>query len=186
MADSLRDQLLKAGFVSKAKPKPERREFSKKKRGGKNRGSAKSASASESASGEVDLARAYAMRAKAEAGERRREKAEAERLARERKERKRKLREVLDGAVLNKADAELMRHFEYGGKIRRVHVDSDQLARLNAGELAVVQQGGRYLLVALDVADKVRAFAPEHIALQVDPETESGKGDDGVPDDLVW
>ncbi|KGI77470.1 DUF2058 domain-containing protein [Oleiagrimonas soli] len=187
MADSLRDQLLKAGFVSKAKPASERRESGNKKRGGKRRPpQAASGGSAAPASGEVDLARAYAMRAKAEASERRREKEEAERQARERKERKRKLQDALQGAVLNKPDAELMRHFEYGGKIRRVHVDADQLARINAGELVVVQQGGRYLLVTLEVAEKILAFAPEHIALQVDPDAAPAEGDDGVPDDLVW
>jgi uncharacterized protein YaiL (DUF2058 family) len=181
MADSLRDQLLKAGFTST--PKPKGKGGGKPgKRSGKPRRAPKDAG---NGSGEPDLARAYALRAKAESAERRRQKAEAEREARERKERKRKLQEVLKDAALNSADAELMRHFEYGGKIRRVHVDADQLARINAGELAVVQLSGRYLLVSLEVADKVHAIAPEHIALRVDPSA-ADEGDDGVPDDLVW
>jgi len=106
-------------------------------------------------------------------------------VARERKERKRKLHELLKDAALNKADAELARHFDYGGKIRRVHVDAAQLAELNAGTLVVVQLDGRYLLVRPDIADRVEAIAPEHVALRVDPDA-SDASDDGVPDDLVW
>lgn len=185
MANSLRDQLLKAGFTSKPKPSPPG--AGKSGKSGKRPGKPRRAPAADGgkASGEPDLARAYALRAKAESNERRQQKAEAEREARERKERKRKLQELLKDAALNKPDAELMRHFEYGGKIRRVHVDAAQLASLNAGELVVVQLGGRYLLVGTDVADRIQAFAPDHIALRVDPSA-VGEGDDGVPDDLVW
>lgn len=181
MADSLRDQLLKAGFTSKPKPRGKGGGTSGK-RSGKPRRASKDVG---NAAGEPDLAKAYALRAKAESAERRRQKAEAERAARERKERKRKLQDLLKDAALNKPDAEQMRHFEYGGKIRRVHVDAEQLARLNAGELVVVQLAGRYLLVMPEVADKVHAIAPEHIALRVDPSA-AGESDDGVPDDLVW
>ena len=51
---------------------------------------------------------------------------------------------MLEGKALNLADAEHVRHFEYGGKIKRVHVTPEQLAALNRGELGVLQQDGRY------------------------------------------
>lgn len=186
MADSLRDQLLKAGLVGKSTPEPKPRPKSGGKRPGAKRQGGKGAPARESrtAGGEFDLAHAYALRARAEASERRRERAEAERQARLRKERRQKLAKALEGASLNKPDVDLLRHFEYGGKIRRVHVDADQLARLNAGELGVVQQSGRYILVTREVAERIGAFAPEHIALLVQP-GETGD-EDGIPDDLTW
>lgn len=183
MADSLRDQLLKSGLV---KPKPK---TDNKKRGGgprKGRGSRDQASAGRPTrkDGEIDLAKAYALRARDEAEERRRAKQEAEEQARLRKELKRKLREALDGHMLNKPDAELMRHFEYGGKIRRVHVDAGQMQAINEGQLGVIQQGGRYFIVTRERAELVRGFAPDHVALLVDPD--AAEADDGVPDDLVW
>lgn len=201
MANSLRDQLLKAGLVSKSKPESLPRPKSGAARGGPKKGprangddrvapphsrngNRRGRPQDHRSSGELDLARAYALRAKAEAAERRREQAEIERQARLRKERKQKLAKALEGASLNKPDVDRMRHFEYGGKIRRVHVDDDQLSRLNAGELAVVQQAGRYLLVTRQVAEQIRTFAPEHIALLVQPGTVGD--DDGIPDDLVW
>jgi uncharacterized protein YaiL (DUF2058 family) len=64
-------------------------------------------------------------------------------------------------------------------------VDAAQLAALNAGELGVVQQGGRYLLVSRDIAEQVRDIDPHQLALLVDPNA-AGVGDDGVPDDLMW
>jgi Uncharacterized protein conserved in bacteria len=78
-----------------------------------------------------------------------------------------------------------VRHFPYGEKIRRVHVDEKQLAAINAGELGIVQQGGRYLVVEKAVIDALRDVAPEFIALLVDPNAPNAS-DDGVPDDLMW
>lgn len=135
--------------------------------------------------GEIDLAKAYAMRAQTDATERRRLEAEAAELARLRKEKKRKVEELLKGKALNLADADQVRHFPYGEKIRRVHVDAAQLVAINAGELGVVQQGGRYLVVDKAVITELQALAPEFIALLVDPNAVS-ESNDGVPDDLMW
>ncbi|WP_426284914.1 DUF2058 domain-containing protein [Luteibacter sp. E-22] len=135
--------------------------------------------------GEIDLAKAYAIRAQNEAAERRRVEAEAAEQARLRKEKKRKVEELLKGKALNLPDADQVRHFPYGEKIRRVYVDTAQLAALNAGELGVVQQGGRYLVVDKTVIEELRGIAPEFIALMVDPNA-ADESDDGVPDDLMW
>lgn len=135
--------------------------------------------------GEIDLAKAYAIRAQNEAAERRRVEAEAAEQARLRKEKKRKVEELLKGKALNLPDADQVRHFPYGEKIRRVYVDTAQLAALNAGELGVVQQGGRYLVVDKAVIEELRGIAPEFIALMVDPNAVD-ESDDGVPDDLMW
>lgn len=135
--------------------------------------------------GEIDLAKAYAIRAQKEAAERKQAEAEAAEQARLRKEKKRKVEELLKGKSLNLADADQVRHFPYGEKIRRVYVDATQLAALNAGELGVVQQGGRYLVVEKAVIEELRGIAPEFIALLVDPNAPN-ESDDGVPDDLMW
>jgi uncharacterized protein YaiL (DUF2058 family) len=140
---------------------------------------------------EIDLAKAYAIRAQKEKEER----IEAERVkqeeARLRREAKAKLAELVKDQGLNDKEADIARHFPYGGKIKRIHVNADQLRQLNAGELGVLQLDGRYLLVTaalLDEAEKV--FAPA-VALRVDPNAPAG--DDPyadpqyqVPDDLVW
>ncbi|TAL71517.1 MAG: DUF2058 family protein [Rhodanobacter sp.] len=178
MSESLRDQLLKSGLAkpATAKPCPHGRH-----------GGAKPAPplASTKPMSEMDLAKAYALRAQTEARERKAAQREAEELARLRRERKQKLGTLLDGKALNRPDTELVRNFEYGGKIRRMHVDAAQLAALNAGELGIVQFAGRYLLVAREVAEQVRAIDAHQLALLVDPDA-AGDADDGVPDDLVW
>ena len=188
MAESLRDQLLKSGLVKQLReekrPSPPAK-GGQPYRGNRPKQGGQPAPAAKREAGEIDLAKAYAIRAQAEAEERKRAEREAAEQARLRRERKQKLQQLLAGKALNKPDAEQMRHFEYGGKIRRVHVDADQLVALNAGELGVVQQGGRYLLVSREVAEQVREIAPEYLALLPVPGAD-GAGDDGVPDDLVW
>ncbi|RYZ71116.1 MAG: DUF2058 family protein [Lysobacteraceae bacterium] len=140
---------------------------------------------------EMDLAKAYAIRAQKEKEER----IEAERLkqeeARVRREAKAKVEVLLQNKALNDPAADIARHFPYGGKIKRVHVNAEQLKALNAGELGVVQQNGRYLLVAAAVLAEAESIFPACVALKVDPDAPAG--DDPyadpqyqVPDDLVW
>jgi uncharacterized protein len=118
---------------------------------------------------EIDLARAYAMRDRLEREERERIKRETEAKARERREKRAQLRTLLDGKTQNDAEADLLRHFPQGGKIKRVHVNAEQLPRLNAGELGVVQMEGRYYLVDRDTALAVRAAVPEALVLLPEP-----------------
>ena len=203
MSDSLRDQLLGLGF--KPAPKPERKPERKpqhaagkpphgaKPQHGKpaHKGGKPHARPPAKSREDIDLAKAYAIRAQKEKDER----IEAERLkqeeARKRREAKAALATFLEGKGINDANAEIARHFEYGGKIKRIYVNEAQLKALNAGELGVVQQDGRYLLVdAATLAHAEALFAPA-IALKVDPNAPAQ--DDPyadpqfqVPDDLVW
>ncbi|TPG05031.1 DUF2058 domain-containing protein [Rhodanobacter glycinis] len=193
MADSLRDQLLKSGIVKQVqqdrvreqKRPPTPSSVKPARMGGKPPAPSRAARPSGHGREEIDLAKAYAIRAQTEANERKRIEQEAAEQARLRRERKLQIQQLLDGKALNKAEADQPRNFEYGGKIRRVHVDAAQLAALNAGELGVVQQGGRYLLVSREIAEQVQSIDAHLVALLVDPNAD-GMGDDGVPDDLMW
>ncbi|KGQ20323.1 Nucleoprotein/polynucleotide-associated enzyme [Lysobacter dokdonensis DS-58] len=140
---------------------------------------------------DIDLAKAYAIRAQKEKDERIEAERQKQEAARQRREAKAALATFLQGKGLNVADAEIARHFEYGGKIKRVYVTQAQLAALNAGELGVLQNDGRYVLVdAATLAQAEAIFAPA-VALKVDPD--APPQDDPyadpqyqVPDDLVW
>lgn len=196
MSDSLRDQLLGLGF--KPPPKPERKPASKPSTG-KHHGrpdprkphpQAKPAPQRKSRE-EMDLAKAYALRAQREKDERIEAERRRQEEARLRREAKAKLAELLQGQGLNAADAEIARHFSYGGKIKRIYVNEAQLRALNAGELGVVQLDGRYVLVAATLLAQAEAIFPQSVALKVDPDAPAE--DDPyadpqyqVPDDLVW
>ena len=139
----------------------------------------------------MDLAKAYAIRAQREKEER----IEAERLKQEeaklRREAKAKVAELVKDKSLNDKDADIARHFNYGGKIKRVHVTEVQLKALNAGELGVLQLDGRYLLVTAALLDEAGAIFPPAVALRVDPNAPAGEDPYAdpayqVPDDLVW
>lgn len=140
---------------------------------------------------EMDLAKAYAIRAQREKEER----IEAERLkqeeARVRREAKAKLEALLQGKSLNAEEADIARHFPYGGKIKRIYVTAEQLTALNAGELGVVQLNGRYLLVTAEVLAQCEAVFAPSVALKVDPNAPAEEDPYAdpqyqVPDDLVW
>lgn len=140
---------------------------------------------------EMDLGKAYAIRAQKEKEER----IEAERVkqeeARLRREAKAKVDELLKDKSLNDPAADIARHFPYGGKIKRIHVNAQQLKALNAGELGVLQQNGRYLLVTAALLAEAEALFPACVALKVDPDAPAGEDPYAdpqyqVPDDLVW
>ncbi len=192
MADSLRDQLLKSGIVKQVQQDRVRDDSRVPPKGGKpaqrNARPGPQANAARPPRREqidIDLAKAYAIRAQSDSAERKRIEQEAAELARLRRERKVRIQQLLSGNILNKAEADQPRNFQYGDKIRRIYVDAGQLSALNAGELGVVQQGGRYLLVLRTIAEQVRDIDAHQLALLVDPST-AAAGDDGVPDDLMW
>ena len=197
MSNSLRDQLLGLGFKDAPKPaarpkqEPRRQDARKPQPGQGGKPARSSRPHAPRTREDIDLAKAYAIRAQKEKDER----IEAERLkqeeARQRREAKARLEEFLQGKALNAADAEHVRHFEYGGKIKRVHVTAEQLKALNAGQLGVVQLNGRYLLVDAAVLAEAEAIFAPAVALKVDPNAPAA--DDPysdpkyqVPDDLVW
>ncbi|TCZ88412.1 DUF2058 domain-containing protein [Lysobacter sp. N42] len=208
MSDSLRDQLLGLGFKPAPAPKKpdrpggprptgkgERRAPPAQGRGGDARGARKPQGAPPRGRGrtqeDIDLAKAYAIRAQREKEERIAAEAARQEEARKRREARAKLGEFLKDKALNDKDADIARHFPYGGKIKRIYVNADQLRALNSGELGVVQLDGRYVLVTAAVLAEAEAIFPQAIALKVDPDAPAS--DDPysdpkyqVPDDLVW
>ena len=193
MTDSLRDQLLGLGF--KPAPKPERQTRNKPNpRHADKRVVAKPAQKPHRPKGgasEMDLGKAYAIRAQREKEERIEAERQKQEAARIRREARARLAEFLADKALNADDADIARHFEYGGKIKRIYVSADQLKALNAGALGVVQQNGRYLLVDVATLIEAEAIFAEAVALKIDPNApaEADPYSDPqyqVPDDLVW
>jgi uncharacterized protein YaiL (DUF2058 family) len=193
MSDSLKDQLLGLGFKPAAKTESRSaptRTGSKARQAGNHKQPRQAPKTAKSAR-DIDLAKAFALRSEQERQER--ERAGIEK--REASERKRLAKEtvatLLQGQILNAADADIARHFSYGGKIKRIHVTAGQLPLLNAGKLGIVQFDGRYCLVTRDVLLAVREALPALVALYCDGNEEAlPEGYDDprfqVPDDLLW
>jgi len=140
---------------------------------------------------EMDLGKAFALRALQEKAERIAAEQAKQEAARVRREARAALAAFLKDKGLNDPAAELTRHFEYGGKIKRIHVNAEQLKALNAGELGVVQNEGRYLLVSAQVLTEAEQIFAHAIALKVDPNATAEEDPYAdpqyqIPDDLVW
>ena len=194
MSNSLRDQLMKAGFSAKPEPEPRaRRPERARPPQAKGRPPQSSTRPSQprspqprtarSESSDIDLAKAYALRARTERETREREQREAEQRGRDKKERRQKLAALVNGKALNDAAAEIPRHFPHGNKIRRLYVTAEQLPQLNGGTLAIVQFSGRYLLVSRELALAAQAIDADALVLLCDS---PAGDDDGVPADLMW
>jgi uncharacterized protein YaiL (DUF2058 family) len=210
MSDSLRDQLLGLGFKPAPKPerpagnkpgasqgKPQHGKPSHGRQGGAPAGKPQQRPAHKPGAKpprsreEIDLAKAYALRSQREKDERIAAEAAKQEEARKRREARAKLADLVKDKALNNADADIARHFPYGGKIKRVYVTAEQLKALNAGELGVLQLDGRYVLVSSELMAQAAEIFPAAIALRVDPDAPAE--DDPyadpqfqVPDDLVW
>ncbi len=182
MSDSLRDQLLKAGFAAKSRSEPPARPPQRARSGKPKPDRARPARPARDPA-DIDLARAYALRDRNEREAREREKREAEQRARAKKERRQKLAALLQGNALNVADADIPRHFPHLNKIRRIYVTAAQLPRLNGGELAVVIAAGRYVLVTRETGLAARTIDSDALVLLCETQA---MDDDGVPADLVW
>ncbi len=204
MSDTLRDQLLGLGFKPAPKPAPRparnkpaapRADGPRQPHGARPAGAAKKpARKGERAARsreDIDLAKAYAIRAQREKDERVRAERARQEEARLRREARAKLEAFLQGRVLNDPAAEIARHFPYGGKIKRIYVNPEQLRALNGGELGVVQLNGRYCLVAAADLAEAETIFPAAVALKVDPAAPADENPYAdpkfqVPDDLVW
>ena len=197
MSDSLKEQLLKLGFKPPASRKNDQAHKSRDRKPAASQGrkSAKPKGGAQQprsrSQQDIDLAKAYAIRAQKEKDERIAAEKQRQEEARLRRESRARLSELLTRVRLNDEKAEIARHFEYGGKIRRVHVTEAQLKALNAGELAVVQMAGRYHVLTPADAQEAERIMPGSLALQVDPNAAPADEDYSdskfqVPDDLVW
>jgi uncharacterized protein YaiL (DUF2058 family) len=193
MSDSLKDQLLGLGFKpvvkTDSKHAASRPESNKRQPG--NPKHSKPLPVKSKSSQDIDLAKAFALRSQQDKQERERAEIEKREASERKKLAKETVAKLLQGQILNVADADIARHFSYGGKIKRIYVTTEQLPLLNSGMLGVVQFNGRYCLVAKDVVLGVREALPALVALYCDGSEEclpEGYDDPQfqVPDDLVW
>ena len=198
MSNSLKDQLLGLGF--KKSPQPEHKPMPAQKPkftpNPNQKSKHKSVSHSKSAAvrnpaESLDLGKAFALRSQHEKREREASENAKQEMARQKKLAKESVAKLIEGQVLNAANADIARHFSYAGKIKRLYVTAEQLNALNAGELGIVQHNGRYCLTSKDIVLAVRDLLPALVALYCDGNEEilpEGYDDAKfqVPDDLIW
>ncbi len=171
MSESLRDQLLSAGF---AKPVKTKAKSNKRSKPTNNASKQKS-----------DLEQAWAARNHAEKSDKLQKREQKKAEQRRRQEINQKIFMLVDPVKLNIPDAVLARNFLHHGKIRKVMVDEKQLGNLNSGELAVVFLRGRYFLVKAETATEVADLSPYHVP-DLKGVVDAEEAEHPVPDDLSW
>ncbi|GAB6041895.1 DUF2058 domain-containing protein [Endothiovibrio diazotrophicus] len=180
MGNSLSDQLLKAGLVSKGKAKKVRHEQKGKRKKGEGGGVEEEA------------------RSAAEQGAR--EKAERDReLNRQREAEKREravvaqIRQMIEANRRPKAeghDGEAY-NFTDGTKVKRIHVTKEVADAIARGQLAIVRLDEGYEVVPKGVAEKIRERDAAYVVVLNEGRADTPDEDDPyaeyqIPDDLMW
>jgi len=179
MANSLQDQLLKAGLVSEAQLNSSKKQEhrSKKRSGSRKKPGAGSA----------------------EVAQRQQRKADQDKALNAKKERERQanelrlqIRELVLSNAESLAGADVPYNVVRKGRIRRIYVTGAQRDQLVAGTLAVTTAKGRHHLVPIKTADRIAELMPEYFVFRAGAEDTPPPGEDDpyaefkVPDDLMW
>ncbi|MEM7218549.1 MAG: DUF2058 domain-containing protein [Pseudomonadota bacterium] len=193
MADSLRDQLIKAGLATKSQAKKADKQKNAEANAQRQRKKKPGGKSAAPTQGEKNRQRANKARAV---------RAERDRaLARERNEKaaeKAKLAEIKQLVAKHdqrreKAESDVPYNFLHKKKIKRIYVQPAQLDALSRGALVIVNVDGLYHLVSQAVAKRIEERDPRWIV------ADASKAEDApdeamddyykqfeVPDDLDW
>lgn len=180
MADSLRDQLIAAGFEAPKKPpgKPAGKS-PKKKHGKKSRPDASGKkphhkkSAGKNSDGKTPDAKALAEAA-------------------ERKKLKAQIKELIDNNKVENWKGEIAYRYTVEKRIRELYVNEAAQKQLTAREVSITRLNGDTFLVPVAVATEILQINPQWSVFNAtDAEEPADKEDDGysefqVPDDLQW
>ena len=181
MSDAFREQLMKAGLVTKKQAKSAAHEenVSRRKRRKKNKGSAE-------ASPEFSAAQAALEEKRTRDLELNRQR-EAERLARARQA---EAEDLIAKHGLRDTQGEFEYRFSDGGPIKTLNVTSDLRNALATGGVGIARAKKGYRLIPRATALMVEERSADHLVLLNEPDAPDGDDDPyaefKVPDDLVW
>ena len=201
MADSLRDQLVKAGLATSAQAKKaerSKRAVETAKRHDKAKGKAKGKDEPSSLTQQV---KAKAAQQRAEKAARDKAIAQVRNAKSEAKAKQAQVRQLIaqnDQRTKVSDDEAVPYNFVHGQKIKKIHVTKAQLEALSSGRLIVVNNNGIYHFVDEKVAEQIAARDPKRIIVAHSNENKNESkdvtptADDeyytkfAIPDDLDW
>ena len=180
MANSLQDQLLRAGAASKQqaqKVSTERRKLNKQK---KKKGSAAQLSESSKRSQQLQAEKAARDR---ELNRQRQEVANNKAINAQ-------IQQLIELNRLPREDSETAYNFVDGTIVRKIFVGPEMLAQLSRGGLAIAKLGKSYEVVPLVIADKIKERDPT-VIIKTQQTNDNDDADDPyadfqIPDDLLW
>jgi uncharacterized protein YaiL (DUF2058 family) len=185
MKSSLRDQLLKAGFVDKKKAR--QAEMEGKRKSKQERKARKSGQQIGPTAGELAAEKAKQEREMHAQRSRELNRAREEELAR--KAARAEVNQLLEREAQPHGKGEIRYHFMEAKKIKRLYVDQTQQTALANGRLAIVTWEGRHHLAPVDVAEKIKERIPTTFVFVAEPEVvdpDDPYADYPIPDDLEW
>lgn len=182
MANSLQDQLLKAGLVDRNKAK----EITKEKRKQENFQRKHRIET-------VDEAKENARRALEEKVERDRQlNAERDRQAQERAI-VAQIKQLIETSRLDRSRGDVPYQFTDGTKIKKIFVTAALLDQLGSGKLSIVRLADKYEVVPKVVAEKIQQRDASYVIVSRDRTTSVNETDEDdpyaayqIPDDLMW
>jgi len=171
MSDSLRDQLLQAGFKQPAQD-------SKKNKRSSSKGHSQGKNSKRTSNQEKNNLES-------------RKKAEAESLAKAKKETKANIKNLIESEEVKEFKGEEVYRFTLQSRIRELHVSEQIRKQLIEGTLCVTRLNGSTRVVPHHLIEKITALNPDWAIVQHDNEAANSGDDDGyedfpIPDDITW
>ncbi|ARB44549.1 DUF2058 domain-containing protein [Alloalcanivorax xenomutans] len=178
MANSLQQQLMKAGLADK---KAARRAKQQKR---------EDANRARREGGDEDAAE-RARRQRQEQAERDRQLEVQRQAEREEREKQAQLRQLIEAHRLPREQGEVGFRFVQERKVKTIYVTASQQTQLANGRLVLVALGEGYELVPAEVVDKIRERDESVVLVCNTPSAKKQDEDDPyagyeVPDDLMW
>lgn len=179
MANSLADQLLKAGMVDKQKVRKVQAEKRKQERQRRHNKIEVKDEAAELA------AKAAAKKQARDRELNRQRKAKAEQQAK-----MAQVKQLIEANRIDYQPGETAWNFSEGGKVRQLYLPEKLRAQVLSGAVAVVSATQGYELVPLTIAERIAERLPDRIVYHADA-TEDAEIDEDyagyeIPDDLTW
>lgn len=181
MANSLQDQLLKAGLATQDQVRNTRSGKRKQRKAGKPHDDSVQRQAAQRQAAQAERDRA--LNAKREAD-------------RVNKETRLRIREMVLAASekVKPEAAEIPYNVLHGSKLRRIYVTAEQRDGLGCGKLAIATAKGRHHVVSMALADEISQLMPDYFVYRPKLDDDVAKADDPsdpyadykVPDDLMW
>ena len=173
MSDSLREQMLKAGFKEtqgKKKKNPQSKSKQKKSNSARAKGSGISQKSGPSSMERANIDEREAI------AERKRIKAE--------------IKAIIEAGRIEKTTGETAHSYLVGKRIKQMFVSESIQKQLVAGELVITRLNGSTYLIPAPTGEKVLSLNPDWVVIT--PSTDNATDDDDeyaeyqVPDDLKW
>ena len=180
MANSLQEQLLKAGLANQKKLREVAQEKRKQTKQPK----------SPKAPPPVDEAKQRMEQALAEKQARDRALNQQKQEAAKARELASQIKQIVEQHRLAPAEGEVAYHFTHDGKVKTLYVSAKTQSQLAQGSLAITAYADTYALVPAAVAEKIRQRDPAWFVVCNDAAEKPAEDDPyaqyAVPDDLMW